>query len=46
MDARQQRGLEIAAVFNIVQKGKVWLVPSQTGNGTKYTVCPDTTFAA
>jgi transposase len=41
MDARQQRGLEIAAVFKITQKGKVWIVPSQTGNGTKYTVCPD-----
>lgn len=41
MDARQQRGLEIAAVFKIVQKGKAWLVPSQTGNGAKYTVCDD-----
>lgn len=41
MDARQQRGLEIAAVFKIVQKGKVWLVPSQSSNGLKYTVCPD-----
>ena len=40
LDARQQRGLEIAAVFKIVQKGKVWIVPSQTGEG-KYTVCPD-----
>ncbi len=40
MDARQQRGLEIAAVFKITQKGKVWIVPSQSGNG-KYTVCPD-----
>jgi transposase len=40
MDARQQRGLEIAAVFKIVQKGKVWIVPSQSGAG-KYTVCPD-----
>jgi transposase len=42
MKPRQQRGLEIAAVFKIAQKGKVWLVPSQTGNGRKYTVCPDT----
>jgi transposase len=40
MDARQQRGLEIAAVFKITQKGKVWICPSQTGKG-KYTVCPD-----
>jgi transposase len=40
LDARQQRGLEIAAVFKIVQKGKVWIVPSQSGKG-KYTVCPD-----
>lgn len=40
MDARQQRGLEIAAVFKITQKGKVWIVPSQSGNG-KYTVLPD-----
>jgi len=40
MDARQQRGLEIAAVFKITQKGKVWICPSQTGKG-KYTVCTD-----
>lgn len=40
MDAREERGLVIAAVCNIVKKGKVWLVPSQSGNG-KYTVCPD-----
>jgi transposase len=40
MDARQQRGLEIAAVFKIVQKGKAWICPSQTGKG-KYTVVPD-----
>lgn len=40
VDARQQRGLEIAAIFKVTQKGKIWIVPSQTGNG-KYTVCPD-----
>jgi transposase len=40
MDARQQRGLEIAAIFKIIQKGKVWICPSQSGKG-KYTVCPD-----
>jgi transposase len=41
VDARKQRGLEIAAVFKIVQKGKVWIVPSQTSTALKYTVCPD-----
>jgi transposase len=40
MDARQQRGLEIAAIFKITQKGKVWICPSHSGKG-KYTVCPD-----
>jgi transposase/predicted nucleic acid-binding Zn finger protein len=40
MDAREQRGLVIAATAKLVQKGKVWLVPSQSGKG-KYTVCPD-----
>lgn len=39
-DARQQRGLEIAATANLVRKGSVWLVPSQSGKGP-YTVCPD-----
>jgi transposase/predicted nucleic acid-binding Zn finger protein len=41
MNERQQRGLVIAATQKLTQKGKVWLVPSQTGNGKKYTVCPD-----
>src|SRR4051812_3599419 len=40
MDARQQRGLVIAATCKLTQKGKVWLVPSQNGKG-RYTVCPD-----
>jgi transposase len=40
MDAREQRGLIIAATQKLTQKGKVWLVPSQSGKG-KYTVCPD-----
>ena len=50
MDARQQKGLEIAATFNIVKKGEAWVVPSQTLKG-RYTVtrgfdglectCPD-----
>jgi transposase/predicted nucleic acid-binding Zn finger protein len=40
MDARQERGMIIAATKKLVQKGKIWLVPSQSGNG-KYTVCAD-----
>src|ERR1017187_2822314 len=50
MDARQQRGMEIAATARIVKKGNQWVVPSQSLNG-KYTVtksadgyrctCPD-----
>ncbi len=37
MDARQQKGLEIAAQSNITRKGNLWLVPSQKGNSA-YTV--------
>ena len=37
MDARQQKGLELAAQANITRKGKLWLVPSQT-SGAAYTV--------
>src|ERR1700691_5802937 len=50
MEARQQRGMEIAATTRIVKKGDQWAVPSQSLNG-KYTVtknadgyqctCPD-----
>jgi transposase len=40
MNAREERGLVIAATKKLVQKGKVWLVPSQNGPG-KYTVSPD-----
>ena len=40
MEARQQRGLEIAATTNIVRKGGAWMVPSQSGKG-RYTVCLD-----
>jgi transposase len=40
MNAREERGLVIAATQKLTQKGKVWLVPSQNGKG-KYTVCPD-----
>jgi transposase len=40
MVAREERGLVIAATSKLVQKGNVWLVPSQNGKG-KYTVSPD-----
>jgi hypothetical protein len=42
MEARQQRGLEIAATSKIARKGGAWLVPSQSGKG-RYTVCLDPT---
>jgi transposase len=41
METREQRGLQIAAVSKLTPKGSVWLVPSQTGNGDRYTVDPD-----
>lgn len=50
MNAREQRGIEIAATAKIVKKGDEWTVPSQSLNG-RYTVtlgddgyhcsCPD-----
>src|SRR4051794_15765786 len=40
MTPREERGLVIAATAKLTPKGKVWLVPSQSGKG-KYTVCPD-----
>src|SRR5437870_1747795 len=40
MNAREERGILIAATQRLTNKGKVWLVPSQSGRG-KYTVCPD-----
>jgi hypothetical protein len=40
MDARQQKGLEIAARCKICQKNGTWLVPSQSGHG-KYAVFLD-----
>ncbi|HJT32097.1 MAG TPA: transposase [Pirellulales bacterium] len=40
LDVREQRGLRIAAMCRIEQKGGVYLVPSQSGKG-RYTVCPD-----
>src|SRR5688500_19062296 len=39
MNEREQRGLQIAAVCRIDQKGDVWLVPSQSGK-EKYKVTP------
>ena len=38
MDAREQRGIIIAATQKLSQKGQVWLVRSQSGDG-HYTVC-------
>lgn len=40
MPPREERGLVIAATAKVVQKGSVWLVPSQSGRG-RYTVSPD-----
>src|SRR5262245_53671878 len=40
MTTRQERGRAIAATQKLEQRGKVWLVPSQSGPG-KYTVVPD-----
>src|SRR4030088_1338161 len=34
MDAREQRGRELAATRTIRQKGGGWIVPSQAGNGS------------
>jgi transposase len=42
MDAREQRGLEIAAKSKLQKSGDRWFVPSQSGQrGTYYTVKPD-----
>jgi hypothetical protein len=42
MDTREQRGLALAALYRI-EKGEDgrWVVPSQSGNGTKYIVDAD-----
>jgi transposase len=42
MSPREERGILIAATARIVQKGSIWLVPSQSGKG-RYTVSPDDT---
>jgi transposase len=41
MEAREQRGLEIAATKRLKRKGELWLVPSQGGRAT-YVVDPAT----
>src|SRR2546422_9994020 len=38
MDAREQRGLEIAARFKVVRRDRDWVVPSQSERGKKYIV--------
>src|SRR4051812_12834208 len=40
VDARRQRGMEIAATCPITRKGGAWSVPSMSGNG-RYTVNAD-----
>jgi transposase len=40
MDAREERGMRIAATCKIVKKGGSWFVPSQSGKG-RYVVVPD-----
>src|SRR5207249_2372327 len=40
-DGREQRGLQIAAIKKLTNKGSVWLVPSQTDSDVRYTVDPD-----
>ncbi len=37
---REQRGVQLAAMVRIVQKDGVWVVPSQSRDGTKYKVDP------
>jgi transposase len=48
MDARQEKGLQIAATTRLIPDGNMWLVPSQAGNGkyvvdadSKQCTCPD-----
>ena len=38
---REERGMLLAAMVKITQRGDKWIVPSQTGDGTRYTVNPD-----
>ncbi len=41
MDARDQRAILIAAMYRIDRQNGTWLVPSQSGTGTKYQVKTD-----
>ena len=43
MTPREERGLQLVLQvrYGIKKKGGVWIVPSQTGSGKKYTVCLD-----
>src|SRR3954464_4557895 len=42
MDARQERGLQIASLLKITHDGDAWIVPSQSGNGRyKVRLVPD-----
>jgi transposase len=44
MDARQERGLEIASLLKITRDGDTWIVPSQSGNGRyRVRLTPDAT---
>src|ERR1700722_10198784 len=38
---REQRGMLLAAMVKIVEKNGKWIVPSQSGDGVRYTVNPD-----
>jgi transposase len=38
---REQRGMLLAAMVKITQRGEKWVVPSQSTYGTKYDVNPD-----
>src|SRR5882724_6840992 len=41
MNAREQKGLEIASRLAVVQKDGEWIVPSQSGSGARYKVVAD-----
>src|SRR5256885_17167751 len=43
MDARREQGAEIASIAHLTKKGGIWIVPSRTKTGRKYTVCADKT---
>jgi hypothetical protein len=33
---REQRGMVLAAMVKITQRGNKWVVPSQSGDGTRF----------